>query len=179
MSLTITGYVTDEANASGFGSGKTLLMTVRLYRKFRQGRAVKTNYGVPFETSPLLPEDMANQSVELANIEMGADELQVWMDSRLNFGNVKLSHFVLQTRKRSVGFHYTSQDFIQVDKRVRRNTDFLVFCQKVGKHTFEYRVVRPRTGKLVRHFRLDGRPYYSLFNTRQIIKSYTGGKDHK
>lgn len=154
-------------------------MTSRLFRKYRQGRRVFTNYKVPFEAAPLLPEDLANQSVELNNIEMAADELQVWMDSRLNFSNVRLSHFVLQTRKRSVGFHYTTQDFIQVDKRVRRNTDFLVYCKNIQQHIYDYKVVRPRNGRIVSHFRMDGRPYYHLFNTRQIVQSYQDGAKPK
>ena len=165
----IIGYVTTDAADSGFGSGKTLLMTARLYRRFQQGYQVRTNYGARFETQPLQADDLITQDQQLRRIAMGADELPVWMDARLSAKNVPLTHFILQTRKRHVFFHYTTQDFIQVDKRVRRNTDYLVECQPLGHDRFYYRVTRPRTGRLVRRFTLNGRQFYSLFNTDQIV----------
>ncbi len=163
----IIAYVGD------FGSGKTLLMTKRLYQRGQRGIRVTTNYAPTFEDAPLDGQAMEDQSEDLQDCAIGVDEMQVWLDSRSSGKGATraLTHFILQTRKRRVWLHYTTQDFGQVDVRLRRHTDYKVRCRKIRDHIFYYRVTNKR-GKLVARFTLDGRRYYHLYDTRKIVRHY-------
>lgn len=157
-----------------FGSGKTLLMANRLFRRYLQGMAIYTNFATNFPAKPLQAIDLVKMSQNLNDCGMGIDEIHVLIDSRnsMTEANKLISYFILQTRKRNVYLFYTTQDEMQVEKRLRRNTDYWVYCTRVGKHTFRYRVYN-RTGKCIKNFTLDGRKSYNLYNTKETVMDWS------
>jgi len=111
------------------GCGKTLGMTfLGLKSYFAYNRRVKlySNYhlfGVPF-IYVKSPEDieMMHEGIFLG------DELWLWLDSRASQSkkNKMISKILGKSRKRGIEIFYTTQDFSQIDKRIRKITDY--FC---------------------------------------------------
>lgn len=156
------------------GNGKTLLMVRRLYRRWKMGYRIITNFWVDFPHETLDAARLVEMGDDLKNCAIGIDEFHVLADSR-NSGrerNKMISYFILQTRKRNVVLYYTTQHEMQVDVRVRRSTDYWVRCKRVAKHLFRYRVFDGLSGKLCSLFTVDGRSAYSLYDTTQAITDF-------
>lgn len=164
----ITGFVGRR------GRGKTLLMTRRLYQRYLAGYRVMTNYHVNFPHEKLDADRLLKMGDDLQDCAIGIDELHVLMDSRNSQSgrNKLLSYFILQTRKRNVVLFYTTQHEMQVDVRLRRNTDFWVKCERVGKNVFEYEVLDGMTLGTVAEFQMLGTKWYGLYDTRQAITDF-------
>lgn len=141
--MRIVGFV-------GFqGDGKTLSMTHQLLRKKQlQARRIKTNYHTTI-TDEILPPpkvgvgDSLNYG-DIVNTVLGIDEIHAWFDSycSLSDQNRILSYFFTQLRKRRNDLFWSSQHYMQVGKRLRDNTHYLVICRNVikqckGTHTPE------------------------------------------
>jgi len=69
------------------------------------------------------------------------DEAWISMDSR-NYGdtgNIKMTQWINQTRKKKMIVFYTTQHISQIEKRMRNGTDFLLHCQKQeGGHWVQF-----------------------------------------
>lgn len=156
------------------GSGKTLGMTERLSKYSRKGHTILTNYSPVFSDGEIEPEDIMGMSDGLQDCAMGIDEMHVWLDSRLSGTkrNVICSYFITQTRKRGIHLFYTSQVVHQVEKRVRDNTDTMVFAKQLAPHVFYYQVYDWLTGRRVARYILNGKRYYGLYDTRQAITQF-------
>jgi len=78
-------------------------------------------------------EAMENNSV-LYDTTVVLDEAYLFADSRMSQSgfNKLLSYFVLQTRKRDVDLYLTTQQFENIDRRLRQNTDIRVLCFPKG-----------------------------------------------
>lgn len=154
------------------GRGKTLLMTRRLYRRYKMGYKIYTNYNVEFPHEKLDAVKLMEMGKELHNCAMGVDELQTMIDSRnsMSIRNKLISYFILQTRKRNVVLFGTTQHERMIDIRLRQQTDYWVFCQRIGKSSkFVYRVVDGPTGIVVKKCRYDGRRFFGMYDTEEII----------
>jgi len=164
----ITGYVGRR------GRGKTLLMTRRLFRRYQQGYRILTNYHVNFPHEKLDADRLMKMGEDLQDCAIGIDELHVLMDSRNSQSgrNKLLSYFILQTRKRNVVLHYTTQHEMQVDVRLRRNTDYWVKCERVGKNVFEYEILDGMTLVQVNEFRMLGHRWYGLYDTKSVMACF-------
>jgi len=167
----ITGFVGPR------GNGKTLLMVVRLLRRYRNGYKLFTNFGIRVKHEKLDAKRLAAMGTDLRNCAIGVDEIHVLLDSRnsMKERNRILTYFILQTRKRNVVLFYTTQDEGQVDIRLRRNTDYWVYCRRLGKTPyFSYKIYDGLTGDFLGQFILDGRKYYGEYDTEETITDFEG-----
>lgn len=113
------------------GSGKTLTMsTVAEMFHYRTGLALYANYGLSNAHNINSFETLFN----LRNGIVAIDEFHVLIDSRMFKAEkqIQTTHWLLQTRKKSLIILGTSQDIDQVDLRLRRVVDVLIDCKKVG-----------------------------------------------
>lgn len=167
------------------GGGKTLSMTVEAYKYYRQGHAIYSNYWLNFPHTLLTAKrfrEMIEEKEQLQNVVLLLDEAHIWIDSRgsMTKKNKMISYFILQTRKRNVRLLATTQHYHQLDKRLRDTADIVCFCQNVsnktslvdvGKkvliHQQYYYVWDPM--KPNRQRVLYANPYFSLFDTREIV----------
>lgn len=156
------------------GGGKTLFMTSRGYRKYLAGYSVKANYGVRFPHEKLNAKSLEEMGADLQDCVILGDEFHILIDSRdsMKKRNKTISYFILQTRKRGVHLYFTTQDEGQVDIRLRRMVDYWVYCRRIGKHHFRYRIYN-RRGRKLGTLILDGRKYYRLFDTTETITDFS------
>lgn len=158
------------------GTGKTLFMTVRTKQHYDKGERIIANYGLRF------PHEKADSKMLMQIVESDANlqrcvlaltEVHVLLDSResMKKRNKTLSYLILQTRKRQVYLFYDSQSLHQVEKRLRDNTDYFVFCKKVAPDLFRYRIFT-NSGRRIGAFLMDGRKYYSLYDTSETVVDF-------
>jgi len=165
------------------GSGKTVGMTRYAYKEYI-GHKVEvdngdmelvTNYklnGIPFRF--IKANELFSLKATLKNARIFIDEMHIFMDSRSSMGktNKALTHFILQTRHLGVHLYFTTQDISQVDIRLRRQLDMLVYCTQTTydgwfKQTIiDYRdVMHIRKNEIV----YNGSKFYDLYDTTEII----------
>lgn len=116
------------------GSGKTLSMTVYAWLMAHFCKiGLFTNYDSFKMARPV------KKWTDIITMEKGIfcfDEMPITMESRQSKENVKMTHWLVQTRKKKLFVFYTCQDPSMVDKRVRQNTDVMIWCSiSIDKHT--------------------------------------------
>jgi hypothetical protein len=158
------------------GGGKTLYMTRCLYKeKQSRGNArVISNYKLNFPFEFIEATEIFEMKESLKNTIMGIDEFHIFLDCRKssNKKNTLLTYFILQTRHLGVHLYFTTQDIGQVDVRLRRMLDILVYCQKLHiPDYFKLRIYDYRdTMNITQSQHLFyGKPYYDLYDTTEII----------
>jgi len=159
----------------GFGAGKTLLLTWLLKRGSVRGRRVLSNYGLKFPHEKLDADTLMEMDRSLTFCFIGVDEIHVLIDSRRagSERNLLISYFILQTRKRAVDFAYTTQHEGQVDIRLRRSTDFWIYCERVPNTPyFHYEIYERLDGLMLEEFWLDGRSVYPDYDTTEAITDF-------
>lgn len=115
-----------------------MTMTRCLYEDMNEGRKIFANYNLHFPSEKLSSDffttfNKSKNKEQLYNCSVGIDEMQIMLDCRDSgkSRNKILSYFFLQTRKRKVNLYYTTQQFENVDVRLRKNTDVLIKCEKI------------------------------------------------
>jgi len=150
------------------GQGKTLSMSILGTLLARAGGLnLYSNYGLK-DAQRIYKMD------HLLNMEKGVmcfDEAHMSIDSRTWKDNIKLSHFMLQTRKKDLIVMMTTQAFGQVDLRVRGITDYVVACRKKPAG-FWLQFINWQEQTLC-HRRLipseSVKRYYQLYDTKEIV----------
>jgi len=106
---------------------------------------------------------------QLMNISSGIvvlDEFHQNIDSRDYKNNIFMSNWITKLRKKDLITFYTTQDFGQVDKRVRQNTQHLILCQKSPNGDIWLTFVDMYTGKFTRRFLIDQpERFFSLYDS--------------
>lgn len=130
------------------GTGKTLHMTKTLYRAYKKGHLIITNYNVEFahivakdfqemirllENLYSLVVDYGRPLLKTRKIFIGIDETSVVLNSR-NFKRFPdiLLNFIPQTRKVGVHIFYTTQSPYYTDVNLRRLTDYWEWFEKLS-----------------------------------------------
>jgi len=165
------------------GGGKTLFQTRFIYKEYIKNKEliddgdieIVTNYmlnGIPFRY--IKADELFNIKQSLKNTRIFIDEMHIFMDSRNSqtATNKALTHFILQTRHLGVHLYFTTQDIGQVDVRLRRQLDILVYCSQTHiKDWFTVKIVDYRDILNIRKnsFTYYGKPYYELYDTSEII----------
>lgn len=115
---------------------------------------------------------------QLGRCTIGMTELHVFADARsaAALRNRLLSYWFLQARKRDVFFLYDTQWLPQVDIRLRQQTDMV---WKMRNHGDEYRALayiasEIDDGKPPRRYRVNLKPVYELYDTKEIIDPFEG-----
>ena len=175
------------------GDGKSCLETIILKKAFDQGITVYSNYWLKFTDQDhyISFEEMALLPDYLRSAYIGMDEIQMAMDSRefLSSSNKALTKLITQIRKRDLTLIYTTQRLSYGDKRLRQQTDYLMFPEKVAPFThnglyidtlFKCYVQEVKTGELVNEFYFDGFEIsdQGLYDTNEIIEFSKGGSDN-
>lgn len=101
------------------------------------------------------------------------DEAHVFVDSRAGMTKVNrlFSYLMLQTGKEGINLYYTTQDFGQVEKRLRQRTDIAIHVRRNGNlhlltindMTDAFRV-RPKRAVV------NGPDVYPFFNTKEVVR---------
>jgi hypothetical protein len=135
------------AICGGMGSGKTLTMSYMAYQEFKEHVQIYSNYGLKLRkgiiTKKLLLEYVTGDT-QLKDCCLCIDEMQTLLDCR-DFGkkdNKLISYLILQTRKKGVNLYYTTQQFYNVEVRLRRNTDIIINCSPIYKGTGRGKVLK-------------------------------------
>lgn len=122
------------AIVGSIGSGKTLMMTYLLSQYHKKGMDIITNYRLKIPHKLVNREiikNYADANTPLKDCVLGLDEAQILLDCRTSYKNILISYFILQTRKRKVLCLYTTQNFLNVEKRLREQTDYILQCTPV------------------------------------------------
>jgi hypothetical protein len=160
------------------GSGKTLSMTRELYKYYKKGHRIITNYGVGFPHERINFEELyeaAETQEEMNNLVIALDEVHIVLDSRSGMSGVNkvITFWLNQTRKMGVKLFYTTQYLHQIDKRLRSGTDIFVFTNgvKVMKEGKEYFVVQNdiTDGENNKKEIFIGNDYYKMYNTNEVV----------
>lgn len=151
------------------GAGKTLALTYLGVRNALQGRRIYSNYHLGYEYTYIKTPD------EIDSIKKGVflgDELWAWLDSRTSQKkkNRFISKILLKSRKRGYQIIYTLQNFSQIDKRIRKITDFITKPQlypnnkKCVMPIYDLKTMQP-----VKTLKFIPSEYYDLFDTNEEI----------
>lgn len=160
------------------GDGKTLVMTALGYLYLKvDNYVIWSNYhitGYPsryfnFEELAEFPEDLRDAVVLLDEAHIGADAYEAI------FGRVKsITNFITQLRKRNVTLLYSTQRFLTVAKRMRNMTNYTLEVEKTDiKGIIDCMVYDrqlPYGDDFIKYFRLDGRQFFNMYNTNEIIE---------
>jgi len=114
-------------------SGKTLFLTLCLYKDFLKGRTIITNYHVNFPHYQINRDYLfylAQTQPDTRNISFGFDELWIYLDCRSSQENKIATYFFLQSSKGDTQVYITAQDNSQNDLRIRTNQHLLTVCER-------------------------------------------------
>ena len=156
------------------GSGKTLSATAfAIIDKVELGRNIICNYHLQnidykYFSYEQFVEWMKN-TTELNDTSVILDEAYLFADSRMSqSGLTKLfSYFALQTRKRGVDLYITTQQFRNIDIRLRMNANVRGICRFNNRTQIcTVRLIDLRTG-IRRPVRIYGPDFYNYYDTRE------------
>lgn len=160
------------------GSGKTCTLTFLGMYFYKRGHNIFANYNLKFKYSAI------SSLEDIDNVKQGiflGDELWGWIDARASISekNKQIAKILLRSRKRGVDIFYTAQHFKQMDIRVRRITDMLLFpeLQSNGKCTIKFfnvfgnRVRRPIS--------YNANKIFKLYDTTEEVKEIEGFEGKK
>lgn len=162
------------------GSGKTLSMVRHAYKKYRKGFTIYSNIKLNFpykEYDLQMIMDYAQNGKTFYKAIFLLDEAHIFLDSRMSASkrNRILTYFILQTRKADIELCYTTQNFMQVDIRLRNQTDDIIECYKkpykdklmiLNRHN----IIRME-GILQHIYFFEANNIYPLYNTLEIVKN--------
>jgi len=159
------------------GSGKTLYMTRCLYKEGARNPDVRiaTNYKLNnIKHDIIKASELFSLKQSLKDTVLGIDEMHIFMDCRdsLKLTNKMLTHFILQTRHLGVQLYFTTQDISQVDIRLRRMLDYLVYMSKtMHDGWFRLRIIDYTDVMQIKQTKqvFHGKDYYDLYDTTEII----------
>lgn len=120
-------------------SGKTLAMTYFLYLYYKKGYKIYSNYNLNFPHTKINKEilvDFAKSDIQFNKCIIAIDEIHIYFDSR-NFSskdNKIFSYLVLQSSKRNVHIFGTTQEFMNIELRLRTNCNIKTFCNRYIKY---------------------------------------------
>lgn len=125
----------DDKNLVGIrGNGKTATLTKNLYTRYLQGWTVYTNFYTTFSTMKTMQEIFELVIYEdLRDVAIGIQEIQVAANSiGVSAEQVRFMDMVAgQTRKRNTEVWYDSQRLMNVNKRLRVQTDTILMPYKI------------------------------------------------
>lgn len=162
------------------GSGKTLSCVRYAYQYWKQGYKIYSNINLKFPYTPYNIQDLINwtsNDYDLQKSIILLDEAHIFLDSRnsANKRNKIISYFLLQTRKKGCHLFYTTQRIHQVEKRLRDNSDNLIFCstRKFQGELYTQNIILQALEVGVRQKKIVFKSsiYYPLYDTREVVRS--------
>lgn len=182
-------------------SGKTLAMTYFLYVYYLRGYKIYSNYNLNFEHEKINKEKLLNMSksdIQFNKCIIAIDEIQALFDSRSSSTkeNKLFSYLVLQSSKRDVHIFGTTQEFQNIEVRIRTNCNIRIFCNRYFYINKKYYPVKTNKRKLTEYennilqigclflrkriehinmvvdkeeFFIKAKPLFNLYNTRELV----------
>ena len=166
------------------GSGKTLTMVLLAYIMQKSGKRLKTNFDINITHEKITKSDIKaygdGKGQEIRETVLCLDEVQTMLDCRTSSKNRIMTYFILQTRKRGVDILYTTQQFFNVEKRLRENTNMILECHPEYSPLDKKKLLAIRIDIIEYHgreiftpvktlrFKADEK-IYKLYDTYQII----------
>jgi hypothetical protein len=133
-----------------------------------------------YELRDALDTSSVRDILEIENGLIALDELWVSLDSRSWKDNVFLTRWINQTRKKNLLVFYTTQHFGQIDIRVRRATDSLIFCEHFKpsarirrpffRYTFLSNALVPTILKSYNLLEERAADFYNIYDSFQLIR---------
>lgn len=162
-------------------TGKTLVAIKKLYEGYELNFPIWSNIHLSFPHKRLYSIE---ELKKIKNSLILLDELWESADSRKSGSemNLAFSRYSNQHRKRNVNIYYTTQDFFQMDLRIRKNTDILYLpeIKKYKKNNVVYKIVKVEAYKrknnellALKGFAFVGNRYYKLYNTYEYVEPLT------
>jgi len=153
------------------GSGKTLSMTILSEFLSRvTGVPLYANYTLKLHPDCVI--DSLNDVVAKDSAIMDFDEMWLSADARVWKDNVKLSHWVNQTRKKKMIVFYTTQHIRQMEMRIRNATDLLIYCEKTPQgHWLQF--IDWQYRQLGRKYLIPhntAKMFHKLYDTYEVLK---------
>jgi hypothetical protein len=140
------------------GSGKTVYMTYRGYLTYLNHRPVFTNYHLEYPHQKIDLDTFVSNPEMLRDATVLVDEAHNYFDARefMSLKNQKFNKFQVQTRKRRVEVVLSSQQFENIDLRIRKNTDVISTCYPYRFVIVEgQKTMRPCTLWEIEHHHVD------------------------
>lgn len=149
------------------GTGKTLSMSILgVYLHLTTGVPLLANYGLKYSQKISSLADLWRMDTAIFCF----DELWLTMDSRLWKDNVQLTRWINQTRKKKLLVFYTTQHISQVEMRVRKATDILIFTEKLPSGNW-LNFIDYQYNNLGRRFLLpEPERFYKLYDTYEVLQ---------
>jgi len=168
------------AFVGNLGQGKTYSMTVLasyLHKKYKL--PIYANYAL--KDAKLLRN--FDDVLAARNGIVCLDEAHIFLDSRgfKDPNSRTATQWLLQTRKKDLIVLYTTQNFGQVDIRMRRITDFLGLCKRQPGKGITIQFVDAQEWKLLRKntiFEPLDR-FYHLYDTKEIVTPISFGYERR
>jgi len=119
-------------------SGKTLAMTYFLYMYYKRGYTIYSNYSLSFPHKKINKKtliEFATSDKQFNKCIIAIDEIHIYFDSRSfsSKANKIFSYLVLQSSKRDVHIFGTTQEFMNIELRLRTNCNLRIFCNRFIK----------------------------------------------
>jgi len=178
----------------GIGSGKTITLVKWSMTALKKGRSVITNIKLknltPSQEKKVryidkdfvinMFDNVKKGRVNLKNTTIYLQEIHNYMDSRTSISkkNRMLSYWILQSRHTGKGtcdICYDTQDFGQIDLRLRNQTDFFVrpkiYRDDVGTPFLVTYTITAKIGQKWRRFSAsyDPRLVFEYYDTHEIV----------
>jgi len=165
------------------GSGKTNLLTAILHDQYANGKTIISNFHLSFPYTLMGFSDLIKLGPEIHRATIGMDELGRGADSYDFFLHDvrRITTLISEIRKRECIVWYTVQRWNLIAKRLRDQTDGFILCVDADQgHP-------PEKGRcqglfnltfinsdfhVVRRARFDGRPFWDMYDTEEIIWGY-------
>lgn len=157
------------------GSGKTLT-TVNIADEYQKaGIKVFSNFtlvGIPYKHIKF--SDIVEFPEYLHDAVILLDEAHIGIDAYDFFkGTVRgITEFSTQIRKRRLVIIYTTQVFTTVAKRLRQQTDYLLYCNELNvKGLIHTQMWDNKTKEFLHEKVSDLRRYFESYDTNELILS--------
>lgn len=169
----------------GLGSGKTLCLTWLILLYYKKLYPIFSNYHLKYidyqyiepelqegENKKQSGDELVTMIDGISNGFLALDELWLMLDSRASFSkqNKFISKILIKSRKRKIDIGYTSQDFMQTEKRLRKITDVIGYPQFDKKrHICSLEICDRYTNETLRNYRINAKMIYPFYSTEEEI----------
>lgn len=155
------------------GGGKTLTAVNIVDEYQKAGLKVFSNFeliGIPYEHIEFndivdFPEYLHDGVIIIDEAHIGTDAYD-FFSKRVR----EITKFATQIRKRRLIFLYTTQVFTQVAKRLRQQTDYIMYCNELHvKGLIRVELYSNRTQEYINGKTVDLSAYFGKYDTNELI----------
>lgn len=160
------------------GYGKTLVMVKLADTYHKAGITIFSNFKLDIPHYEIDFNEIATFPPYLHDCVLLIDEAHVGTDAYNFWSKVvhDITDFIAQTRKLRITLYYSTQVFTKVAKRLRDETDYIFECDYAYNYNglrkpdyFRINIFDKFNDEYVRSFEYNGRPYYNMFDTDELI----------